>query len=152
MHCDYCLKTVQIVRQKRCLFALNLALWYIVFLIALAAYLGLPVYWSINWRSCSSREITLHGSSLHHFDTGDKGSHVIIIYSSYWVPHKCTRLLCCNRQILIFKHIIFRTYVCLVSHNFQWLNNYVRPSSLSRGSGYCHIGMCRCEGYGFQAV
>ena len=44
MHCDYCLKTVQIVRQKRCLFALNLALWYIVFYIALTAYLGLLVY------------------------------------------------------------------------------------------------------------
>ena len=148
MHCDYCLKTVQIiVRQKRCLFALNLALWYIVFLIALAAYLGLPVYWSINWRSCSSREITLHATistlvtkevtasqfiQVIESRTNVRGSFVAT--GKYWYLS------------------IFRTYVCLVSHNFQWLNNYVRPSSLSRGSGYCHIGMCRCEGYGFQAV
>ena len=25
-------------------------------------------------------------------------------------------------------------------------------SDLGEGGGYCHIGMCHCEAYGFQAV
>ena len=49
-----------LVRQKRWLFAVNLGICYIVFFNTLTACLGLLIYWSINWRSCSSGEITLH--------------------------------------------------------------------------------------------
>ena len=55
------------------------------------------------------------------------------------------------------KDVLFRTNVYKTSRNFLYAHDFFFTPGLNPGGGGVlrymgYIGMCRCEGYGFQAV